>query len=139
MGDWDARDQKKEKTGFVSICSVYNGGIYDTCFFSVIRSGVWKMKRNSEKWKSLKQGSLTVEAGMIMGVVLFSILSVLTGTKIVYNRVLITAKGYETAITGRESEAVGLWGTEDILEVELESLEPVSFLWKSQMLKKEMG
>ena len=100
-----------------------------------------------EKWQGLKKrtceqfrnGSFTVEAAMIMGVVLFAIMTVLYGTRIVYNRALLTAHAYEYAITGRESGIAGLWGaTDEKIDVELEELKPVSFLRKSQIIIEEV-
>lgn len=96
------------------------------------------MREKNNKWKVLQNGSFTLEAAMIMGVVLFAMMAVLTGTKTVYNKVLVTAKGYEIAITGRMSEIAGLWGNAEAVEVELEELNPVEFLWKSQAVNKEM-
>lgn len=96
------------------------------------------MREKNDKWKFLQNGSFTLEAAMIMGVVLFALMAVLTGTKTVYNKVLVTAKGYEITITGRKSETAGLWGNAETVEVELEELKPVEFLWKSQAVKKEM-
>lgn len=88
--------------------------------------------------KEWVQGSFTIEAAMIMGVVLFAIMSLLDGTRIVYNRVLLTAYEYEYAITKREKELTGLWGQADTeVTVELEELKPVSFLRTAQMLMKE--
>lgn len=96
------------------------------------------MREKNDKLKNWKRGSFTVEAAMIMGVVLFTMMAVLTGTRTVYNNVLVTAKGYEIAITGRKSETAGLWGNAEAVEVEMEELNPVEFLWESQAVKKEM-
>lgn len=92
-----------------------------------------KMEKN--RWR---RGSFTVEAAMLMGILLFAILSVLNGTRTVYNRVLVTAHRYECEITKRESEIAGMWGTAEEPEVELEELNPVSFLRRTQIVKEEM-
>lgn len=90
------------------------------------------------KFTKLANASFTVEAAMIMGIVLFVIMSVLYGTQTVYNRTLITANVYESAITGREHEVSGLWGKNDYnISINLEELYPVSFLRKSQFIIKE--
>lgn len=93
-------------------------------------------KEEGNRWC---RGSFTVEAAMLMGIVLFTILSVLNETKTIYNRVLVTAYAYECEITKRESEIAGMWGTAEEPEVELEELNPVAFLRRTQIVKQEMG
>lgn len=82
------------------------------------------------------QGSFTVEAAMITGVIMMAILSVLTGARIVYNRAIMTAGAYENAVTGREHKPAGLWGQSEIVEVDLESLKPAIFIRKAQTVKE---
>ena len=84
------------------------------------------------------QGSYTVEMAMIMGTVLFAIFAVLGGSRIVYNRAKIVSYQYEYAITQREHEIAGLWGTlsEKVESIEMDMIEPVSYLRKAQFIKE---
>lgn len=45
-----------------------------------------------------KKGSYTVEAAMIMGIVLLAVMAVLQGSLFVYHRAMDTAKAYEEQI-----------------------------------------
>lgn len=83
----------------------------------------------------IRKGSFTVEAAMLMGVVLFVVLSVLSVSKDVYNRSLMTAHAYETAVTGRNAEIAGVWGAADPIEVVWENVEPVFFIRTAQAEK----
>lgn len=94
------------------------------------------MKKDKNR-KDIRRASFTVEAAMLMGIVLFVILSSLYTAQTVYNKTLLLADAYEEAITKREKEVNTFWGTEDAdISIEIEELEPVSFLWRSQWAKR---
>ena len=88
--------------------------------------------------KRCVQGSFTLELAMIMGVILFVIFSVLMGSRMIYNRAKIVAHQYEYAITQREQEIAGLWGDqrERMSPVELEEIDPVAYVRKTQYIKE---
>ena len=88
--------------------------------------------------KLFVQGSFTVEMAMITGIVLFVIFSVLAGGRIVYNRAKVIANEYENAITERQHELVGLWGTldEEIESIVIDEIEAVKYLRKAQFIKE---
>lgn len=68
-----------------------------------------------ERWE---QGSFTVEAAMIMGIVLLVILSVLEGSRFVYERSMQTAREYEIAISEGEEDP-----------------SPVTYIRRTQLIK----
>jgi len=88
--------------------------------------------------KRCLQGSFTVEAAMIMGVVLLVIFSTLLGCRIVYNRAKMIAHQYEYAITDRYYELTGLWGelSEEVELIKMNVIEPVKYLRKAQFIKE---
>ena len=90
------------------------------------------------KKKKLTQGSYTIEMAMITGVVLFVIISLLVGSRIIYNRAKAIAHQYEIAITERQQELVGLWGNldEEIKSIEMDKIKPSEYLRKAQFIKE---
>lgn len=88
--------------------------------------------------KQYLQGSFTVEAAMIMGIVLLVIFAALQGSRVVYNRAKTIAYQYEYAITNRYYELTGLWGelSEEIESIETNVIEPVKYLRKAQFIKE---
>ena len=61
------------------------------------------------------QGSYTVEAAMIMGIVLFSIITVIQSSLFVYERAVETAKAYE-----------------EMIKTEIEEPDPVTYVRRMQ-------
>lgn len=54
--------------------------------------------------KRWKMGSFTVEAAMIMGIVLMVIMAVLQGSNFIYERTMQTIKEYEAQILEKEED-----------------------------------